>query len=92
MSKKAQKKFKITTYRPENQKRIFSNFVEVTSTDYDISFRFADVKPLVNELEINEVEKNSEVKVPVSSEVVMPIEIAKAFHKALTQQIEKIEK
>lgn len=80
-------KVKVETYRPEDQKRTFSNFVEVTTTDTEVSIRFADVKPARSQKEVDEAQATGKVAVPISEEILMPKNIAIELSKILQKHL-----
>ncbi|MBI2327285.1 hypothetical protein HYU92_03095 [Candidatus Curtissbacteria bacterium] len=82
---------KIIAYRPDGSQRIYSNYVEVTKTGLDVSIKFCDLKPPANPGELEKIKKEKETRIPVLSEIVLPLEIAKAFLEALRSQLEKKE-
>ena len=85
-------KVNVLVYRPEGSQRIYSNYVEVTKTPLDVSLKFCDLKPPANPEEIEKIKKEKKVTIPVISEIVLPMEIAKAFLDALKSQLERKEK
>jgi hypothetical protein len=88
MSKsKKQVPLKIIAKRKENQRRIYSNYVEITATNLDVSIKFCDVKPPSNDQEANMVNKEERIEATVEAEIVLPKDIAKAFLSALNSQL-----
>lgn len=87
-----EKKIKIELYRPEQQKRVYSNFVEVTTTEYDVSLRFADVKPARSEEEKDQVHKEGKVTIPVSEEILLQKHVAVELLNILQNHLEVSEK
>ncbi len=87
--KLSEKTIKLSTFRPEGLKRVFSNYVEISKSSEDISLRFSDIKPPVNKNEIELVNRTGELKLPVEVEIVMPLKIATSFLQVLKGQLEK---
>jgi len=85
-------RLKILVHRPEGNQRIYSNYVEVTKTPLDVSIKFCDLKPPANPEELEKTKRDKKVLIPVLSEIVLPVEIAKAFLEALRSQLEKEKK
>ena len=88
-AKNTEKELKISTYRQEGSKRIFSNYVEVSSTPFDISIRFSDIKPPTSREEVEVVKKIGKLKLPIEVEIIMPLVIANSFLQVLKNQLEK---
>jgi len=88
MDTKGKQNIKIEAYRKEDLKRIFSNYVEVSTTEIDVSIRFADVKPPRNKNDVEKAQKEGVIKVPVDIEVVIPLSIAKELTKILRTHLE----
>ncbi|MDO8496975.1 MAG: hypothetical protein Q7S61_00330 [bacterium] len=82
------KQVKIIPTRLVGSKRVYSNFVEVTKTNRELSLKFCDVRPPANEDEVKEVQKNGKIEAPIEVEIVLPIEIGNGIIKALTTQLE----
>ena len=88
-TKEPKKKIKFIPYRPVGSKREYSNYVEVTKSMLDVSIKFCDVKPPENIEELQQVQKTGLLKIPIVTEVVLPLAIARAFLDALRTQMEK---
>jgi len=86
--KKTTLDIKVTTHRPEDQKRLYSNYVEVSTTESDVSIRFSDLKPPHNEEEVKRIEKDGSISIPVNAEIVIPTNIAKQLLTILKQHLE----
>lgn len=80
---------KINTYRPLNQKREYSNYVELTSNPREVSLKFCDIKPPSSE-ELEEITKSKKIQIEVNSEVVLPLDVAEGLVNALKTQIDTI--
>lgn len=80
---------KIITIRPLNQKRDYSNYVEISSNPREVSLKFCDIKP-PNSEELEEITKNKRIQTEVNTEVVLPLDVADGLLNALKTQIETI--
>ncbi len=83
-----QKKLTIKAIRIAGNKRIFSNYVEVNKSPWDVSLKFADVKPPANKEEMLSTIENGVIEIPIDAEIVMPSEIAQSLLEALKIQLE----
>jgi hypothetical protein len=84
------KNIKVVTYRPEGQKREYSTFVEISSNPLEISLRFGDLKPPTTPEELEEIQKEGKVNIPINTEIVMPFIVAEALASILRQQLDNI--
>ncbi len=81
-------KIEMVPYRFEGQERIYSNYVRVVRMREDeVSVQFCDVQPPASDGEMDEVKESSELDVPISCEVVLPVDVAQGFLKALASQL-----
>ena len=78
---------KISTERPDGQKREYSNYVEITANLRDVSLKFCDLKSPAKKEEVEEVIKNG-IKLPVNTEIVLPFDVAESMIEALKKQID----
>lgn len=78
----------VKTYRKEDQKRLYSNFVEVSTTEIDVSIRFADLKPPRSAEEVEKIKKNIPLEIPIDAEIVMPMNVAKELLRILKDHLE----
>jgi len=81
------KKIKISTSRPEGQKREYSNYVEISANPRDVSLKFCDLKPPAKKEEIDDVIKNG-ITIPVNTEIVLPFDVAESVVEALKRQLD----
>ena len=81
------KKIRISTQRPEGQKREYSNYVEITANPRDVSLKFCDLKPPAKKEEIDEIIKNG-ITIPVNTEIVLPFDVADSVMEALKKQLD----
>ena len=91
--KKAEKEpqKKIIPIRIDNKPRIYATYVEINSNMVDLSLKFCDlVAP--NKEEAERIKKEGRVEIPVLTEAVIPISLAKEILNILTDQLENIEK
>lgn len=79
---------KIIVYRPEGSQRIYSNYVEVSSNPVDVSLKFCDLKPATKE-EFDKAKREGKISLPVITEIILPLPVAKALVEVLQKQIEK---
>jgi hypothetical protein len=90
MAKNKQKdtKLEVVPYRFEGQDRIYSNYVRVMRMrEGEISLQFCDVQPPPSDEELEQVKKTGKVVVPIAAEVVLPVDVAEGFLKALASQL-----
>lgn len=81
------KQLKISTVRPEGQKREYSNYVEISANPRDVSLKFCDLKPPAKKEEIEEVIRNG-ITLPINTEIVLPFDVAVSVVDALKKQID----
>ncbi len=79
MSKTKSGELRIVPYPDSNHRRIYANYVQILKTPLEVSFKFCDYMPSVDEEEIKEQNNSGKVEIPISAEVVLPNEIAKNF-------------
>ena len=86
------KNIKISTYRPEGQKREYSTFVEISSNPMEVSLRFCDAKPPTTTEELEKIQKENKVSIPINTEIVLPFVVAEALVATLGLQLDTIKK
>ena len=78
---------KIVPYRKEDKARKYSNYVRVTSTPFEATLQFSDVKPASDDNELAKIKKEKEIRTPIDTEIVLPLPIAEELAKLLQQQL-----
>ncbi|MGB5156335.1 MAG: DUF3467 domain-containing protein [Desulfobacterales bacterium] len=70
--------------------RLYSNYIEITQSPYDLSLKFCDAIPIKN---VEEVQKNKGVfKIPIVAEIVIPFAIVKSLIDALQVHYDQFKK
>lgn len=87
---KKQNNIKIITYRTEGQKREYSTFVEINSNPAEVSLRFCDLKPTTTQEELEKIQKEGKVSIPINTEIVLPFVVAEALASSLKIQLDAV--
>src|SRR5260221_12729593 len=80
--------FKIKTFRPEGQQRVYSTFVEVGTNANETTIRFCDLKPAISPEELEKIAKEGSIEIPVITEVVLPPHVANILANVLQTQLQ----
>ncbi len=91
VKEESNKPIEIEIYREEDQRRVFSNYVGVSANPNEVSLKFCDLKPPANKEELETVQKEGKVKIPVTTEIVLPIEVGASLMEALGNVLKQME-
>ena len=70
--------------------RLYSNYIEIAQSPYDLSLKFCDAIPIKN---VEEVQKNKGVfKIPIVTEIAIPFAIVKSLIDALQVHYDQFKK
>lgn len=84
-------RIKIVPKFDENIRKVYSNYVNVSRTPYDIVLRFGHTPP-VDEYNLKEIKKTKAVESPITTEVTLPYEVAEELITAIKVQVGKTAK
>ncbi len=84
-----EKEIKITPYRQEGRHRVYSNHIEINVSAVDLNIKFCDVHPPENSSEAEKVSDAGDFKIPIVSEVVLPLPIAAELKRILNERIKE---
>lgn len=82
------KEIQAVPVRPFSGQRVYSNHVEINVSPIEMNIKFCDARPPENIFELEEIDETRVLEVPIVSEVVMPVEVARQLKKILNERLE----
>jgi hypothetical protein len=87
-NKKLEKaEIKLIPFRKDDSNRVYSNHVEINVSEIDLNIKFCDVRPPENNDDIEKIVALGTFKIPIVSEIVIPLVVAKELKRILNEKI-----